>query len=146
MEATQFGNSLTLTSRKALRFYLEVKQMEYTINEIAKIANISTRTLRYYDEIGLLPPKYIQKNGYRIYGEEEIETLSIILLYKIIGRDLNEIQYIVNSPHFSKYNCLNTQLNELIKKRKHLTMLINTIEEALKNNNLKIDESVFDHL
>nr|UVZ21330.1 MerR family transcriptional regulator [Staphylococcus equorum] len=120
--------------------------MEYTVNEISKLASISNRTLRYYDEIGLLPPKHIQKNGYRIYGDEEIEILSIILLYKVIGMELNEIQEIINSPDFDKLSCLNIQRNELLMKRKRLDVLIDFVEESLKNNNVRVNKSVFDCL
>lgn len=42
--------------------------MEYTINNVAKMVGVSSRTLRYYDEIGLVKPKRISTNGYRIYG------------------------------------------------------------------------------
>ena len=49
--------------------------MEYSINRLAKLAGISTRTLRYYDEIGLLKPKRISSNGYRVYGKKEVDLL-----------------------------------------------------------------------
>ena len=52
--------------------------MEYSINELSKIAKISTRTLRYYHEINLLEPKRINSSGYRIYGEYEIDKLQQI--------------------------------------------------------------------
>ena len=52
--------------------------MEYSINELSKIAKISTRTLRYYHEINLLEPKRINSSGYRIYGEYEKFIYSII--------------------------------------------------------------------
>ena len=49
--------------------------MEYTISKLAKMSGISSRTLRYYDEIGLLKPKRLNPNGYRIYGELELNLL-----------------------------------------------------------------------
>ncbi|WP_331658005.1 MerR family DNA-binding transcriptional regulator [Lacrimispora sp.] len=49
--------------------------MEYTINKLAKLAGVSTRTLRYYDELGLLSPARVSSNGYRIYGQKEIDRL-----------------------------------------------------------------------
>ena len=42
--------------------------MEYTVQKLGQLAGISTRTLRYYDEIGLLKPARINSSGYRIYG------------------------------------------------------------------------------
>ena len=41
--------------------------MEYTVKKLAKIAGVSTRTLRYYDEIGILKPARINSSGYSIY-------------------------------------------------------------------------------
>lgn len=49
--------------------------MEYTIKQLANLSGVSTRTLRYYDEIDLLKPKRIGENGYRIYETEQIDTL-----------------------------------------------------------------------
>lgn len=42
--------------------------MDYTIKKIAELSGISTRTLRYYDEIDLLKPAYLNSSGYRIHG------------------------------------------------------------------------------
>lgn len=57
--------------------------MEYTINKLAKLAGVSTRTLRYYDELGLLSPARISSNGYRIYGQKEIDRLQQILFFTV---------------------------------------------------------------
>ena len=53
--------------------------MEYSIREVAEMTGVSTRTLRYYDEIGLLKPLYTNDSGYRYYGEEELNRLQQIL-------------------------------------------------------------------
>ncbi|WP_318245352.1 MerR family DNA-binding transcriptional regulator [Paenibacillus gallinarum] len=42
--------------------------MEYTVHQLAELSGVSGRTLRYYDQIGLLPPARINSSGYRIYG------------------------------------------------------------------------------
>lgn len=49
--------------------------MEYTIQKLSKIAGVTTRTLRYYDEIGILKPARINSSGYRIYGQREVAYL-----------------------------------------------------------------------
>lgn len=46
--------------------------MEYTIKKMASLSGVSARTLRYYDEIGLLQPARINSSGYRIYGQAEV--------------------------------------------------------------------------
>lgn len=45
--------------------------MEYTVKGLSKLAGVSTRTLRYYDEIGLLKPMRTNSSGYRIYGQKK---------------------------------------------------------------------------
>ncbi|NLM27171.1 MAG: MerR family transcriptional regulator, partial [Clostridiaceae bacterium] len=66
--------------------------MEYTVNKLAKLAGVSTRTLRYYDEIGLLVPARISSNGYRIYGRNEVDRLQQILFYRELDVPLDEIR------------------------------------------------------
>lgn len=44
-------------------------EMDYTVKRLADLAGISSRTLRYYDKIGLLKPSRVNASGYRIYGE-----------------------------------------------------------------------------
>ena len=91
--------------------------MEYSINELSKIAKISTRTLRYYHEINLLEPKRINSSGYRIYGEYEIDKLQQILFYKSMGFKLEDIKNIINSPFFFVFAALDNHKKELLKRR-----------------------------
>ncbi len=49
--------------------------MEYTVKKLAKMAGISARTLRYYDQIGLLKPVR-KSNRYRVYGKDEVDSCS----------------------------------------------------------------------
>ena len=50
--------------------------MAYTINQLAKLSGVSTRTLRFYDEIALLKPAYYGDNQYRYYKEEQLLMFS----------------------------------------------------------------------
>ena len=54
--------------------------MNYKISELAKLAGISTRTLRHYDDIGLLVPIRIKDSNYRIYDETSVNQLQHILI------------------------------------------------------------------
>ena len=58
--------------------------MEYTIKKLAGLSGVSTRTLRYYDEIGLLKPARVASNGYRIYGQAQVDLLQQILFYRAL--------------------------------------------------------------
>jgi len=49
--------------------------MTYTIKEIADLAGVITRTLRYYDHLGLLPPAKMGENGYRYYDQASLLSI-----------------------------------------------------------------------
>ncbi len=66
-------------------------QEKYSIGEVAKMLDISTRTLRFYDEKDLVKPAYIEENGYRFYEKEQIKQIELILFLKDIGFSLSRI-------------------------------------------------------
>lgn len=106
--------------------------MEYTINKLAKLAGVSTRTLRYYDEIGLLSPVRIRSNGYRIYGQQEIDRLQQILFYRELGMPLDDIRQIVLSKDFDGQAALENHLTALHAKRQQLDTLIATVKKTIQ--------------
>ena len=63
--------------------------MEYTIQKLAHLSGVSTRTLRYYDQIGLLAPARRMESGYRVYGDKEVDALQQILFYRELGLELS---------------------------------------------------------
>ena len=65
--------------------------MEYTVKQLAECSGVSTRTLRFYDKIGLLSPAYYAENGYRYYGENELLHLQQILFFRELGFKLDHI-------------------------------------------------------
>ena len=56
-----------------------------TVSQVAKLTGISTRTLQYYDEIGLLKPSGLTSSGYRLYDDETLQALQQILFFKELG-------------------------------------------------------------
>jgi len=98
--------------------------MEYAVLKLAQMADISTRTLRYYDEIGLLKPARINSSGYRIYGETEVDRLQQILFYRELGVSLESIRDIVTSPSFNGAQALREHHEKLLAKREQLNRLI----------------------
>jgi len=107
------------------------KAMEYTIDKLAKLAGISSRTLRYYDEIGILKPNRINSSGYRIYGRQEIDKLQLILFYKHLGVKLEVIKEILDSPDFDEIEALKNHYRELLEKRKQLDALIENVIKTI---------------
>lgn len=106
--------------------------MEYTINKLAKLAGVSTRTLRYYNEFGLLVPARLSSNGYRIYGQKEVDRLQQILFYRELGVPLEEIRKILASKDFDGSSALQNHLAALLGRRDQLNLLIANVEKTLK--------------
>lgn len=115
--------------------------MEYTIKRLAELAGVSARTLRYYDEIGLLRPCRINSDGYRIYGEREVDLLQQILFYKSMDMKLEEIQKIISNPDFDTKKALEEHYEKLISRRKQLDQLILTVEKTLAYTKGEIEMS-----
>lgn len=105
--------------------------MEYTINKLAKLADVTTRTLRYYDQIALLTPSYTNQSGYRIYGQEEVDKLQQILFYRELDLSLEQIATILNQPDIDYLTLLERHREALILKNQRLNALINTIDATI---------------
>jgi DNA-binding transcriptional MerR regulator len=105
--------------------------MEYTVQKLSQLAGVSTRTLRYYDEINILSPARINSSGYRIYGEKEVDRLQQILFYREFEVSLEDIKKIINEPSFDRQEALKEHQQQLIEKRKQLDLLIANVEKTL---------------
>ncbi|MFE8700615.1 MerR family transcriptional regulator [Cytobacillus sp. FJAT-54145] len=115
--------------------------MEYTVQKLAKLAGVSARTLRYYDEIGLLKPARINSSGYRVYGEAEVDRLQQILFYRELGVSLDSIQKIITEPSFDRVNALQEHRKELLQKREQLNLLIENVEKTIASSEGRITMS-----
>ena len=115
--------------------------MEYTVQKLGRIAGISPRTLRYYDEIGLLKPKRINSSGYRIYGEAEVNRLQQILFYRELGVSLDSIKNIVTAPSFDGAKALREHYEKLLQKREQLNQLILNVEKTISMSEGRITMS-----
>lgn len=107
--------------------------MEYTVSKLARISGVSSRTLRYYDEIGLLKPKRVNSNGYRIYGKVQVDLLQQILFYRELGISLEEIRKIINSPEFDIQNSLKDHLIFLKKEKERIESLIENVNKTIRS-------------
>lgn len=105
--------------------------MEYTVQKLAKLAGISTRTLRYYDEIGLLHPARTNTAGYRLYGQAEVDILQQILFYRELGVRLGTIQALLTDPAFDRAKALKAHRAQLLAKRKQLDQLITNVDKTI---------------
>ena len=115
--------------------------MEYTVQKLAKLAGISPRTIRYYDEIGILKPARINSSGYRIYGLEEVNLLQQILFYREFDVNLEDIKNIITSPSYNVNTALKEHREKLLQKRKQLDLLINNIDRTIASSEGSINMS-----
>ncbi|WP_019913458.1 MerR family transcriptional regulator [Paenibacillus sp. HW567] len=105
--------------------------MEYTVQKLGLLAGISTRTLRYYDEFGILKPARINSSGYRIYGQAEVDRLQQILFYRELGLSLEGIKEIITAPSFDGAHALREHHDRLLQRRQQLDTLILNVEKTL---------------
>lgn len=107
--------------------------MEYSIRELSDLAGVSTRTLRYYDEIGLLKPSHTNEAGYRFYGEREVALLQQILFYRERGFDLKRIRRMLYQETFDIMEALQEHLLELEQQKTHVENLIKTVKQTISS-------------
>jgi len=113
--------------------------MEYTVNKLAQLSGVSGRTLRYYDQIGLLKPARINESGYRIYSDKEVDLLQQILFYRELEVSLEDIMNIISKPSFNETEALKNHYKNLRKKRDRLDKIIETIEKTIASKEGGID-------
>lgn len=86
-----------VTLRNAQVLFLGGEKMcFYSIGEVAKKLNISVRTLRYYDQIGLMKPSQKGENGKRLYSNQDLLTLEKITLLKKLNLSLSDIEKVLS--------------------------------------------------
>ena len=105
--------------------------MEYSIQALARLAGVTTRTLRWYDQIGLLKPSRVADNGYRYYGPAEVDRLQDILYYRALGVALAQIRTCLDEPSFDRLAVLRSHLTALQGERARLEQLIRSVEATI---------------
>ena len=111
----------------------------FTIGEISKLFNINKKTLRYYDEIDLFKPSYVDEhNKYRYYSIDQFECLETIQYLKELGLTLNKIKYhlntlnlssIVDSLEYQKH-IIDEKISELRQMKEKVDKKIIQIQDA----------------
>lgn len=97
------------------------------------MSNLTTRTLRYYDEIGLLKPKRVNSAGYRIYGTNEVNTLQQILFFRELGVELEVIKTILKKNRNVQLNLLKGHLSKLLLRQKQIHTLIDNVNQTIES-------------
>ncbi|MDE5892234.1 MAG: MerR family transcriptional regulator, partial [Acetatifactor sp.] len=108
----------------------------YTAGEIARIAGVSLRTIRYYDTKGLLPPVSHSESGYRYYDKRSLALLQRIMMLKYLGFSLEQIQQLIAAQEADALDqeaILAQQKSLLLERQKQLEQLVSTIELAQRS-------------
>ena len=114
----------------------------YTIGQLAKLAGISTKTLRVYERKGLLLPERNAENSYRVYGEEAVRTLEKIQLMKWLDFSLDQIaEFLQLYENVSREKMLLEQKRLLEKKRAQLNTIIAHVDRAVQECKLGEQDS-----
>ncbi|MET7763670.1 MerR family transcriptional regulator [Streptomyces sp. NPDC005336] len=116
--------------------------MAWSIADVARMSGVTSRTLRHYDEIGLLPPAWIGSNGHRCYEEADLLRLQQILLMRELDLGLREIQAVLDSQ-VDQVTVLREHHRRLLRERDRLETLVRTVgrtiaelEEGKDNNDM----------
>ena len=122
---------------------------DWSIQEIARLAGTTSRTLRHYDDVGLLRPSRIAHNGYRHYDESALVRLQRILLLRELGLGLPQIAEVLNPTvaRQSEESALETHLALLREEQNRLARQIASVEstiDALRGGEELMAENMFD--
>lgn len=107
----------------------------YKTGQFARLANVSERTIRYYDKIGLLKPSFVMENGYRQYSDLDLLKLQKILSLKHLGFSIEEIFPMVMDNTNLKES-FELQIDLIEDKISHLQSLKDALKRASQSSNL----------
>ena len=105
--------------------------MRLSISQAAQRSGVSVRTLRYYDEIGLLKPSEVTPAGYRYYDGPALETLQQIVFYRELGLPLEQISTILRAPDHNRTEALRRHRQLLLMKRRRLDDMLRLLDETI---------------
>lgn len=100
------------------------------IKEVIELSGLSRRTLQYYDDTGLMDNKRTAEN-YRLYGEEDLQQLWEIILYKEMGFRLDEIRKLLNNEECDTRDSLMTKADSIKKEISELQRILDFIEKVI---------------
>lgn len=113
--------------------------LRLSVGEAARLFGISVRTLRYYDEIGLLKPSEVSPSGYRYYDNAAVETLWQIMFYRELQMPLDEIAAVLNAPDNNRRQALKRHKELLLLRRNRLDRLVTLIDKTLNGDDTEMD-------
>ncbi|WP_207841082.1 MerR family transcriptional regulator [Williamsia soli] len=104
--------------------------MSWSIVEVARMSGVTSRTLRHYDEIGLLPAAGVRSNGYRYYEADDLLRLQQIRVLRELDLGLAEIQTILDQQS-DQVEALRGHHARLLRERDRLTLVADTVARTI---------------
>ena len=105
--------------------------MRLSIGEAAERLGVSVRTLRWYDEIGLVKPTVVGENGYRYYDREALALLQQAIFYRELGLSLKDIKPLLQAPEDTRRRALLAHRQLLELKKQQLEGLLALVDDTL---------------
>lgn len=103
---------------------------QWKVGELAKLAGLTIRTLRYYDQIGLFSPSGHTDSGHRIYNEADISQLQQILSLKELGLSLEEVKGILDGDEYSPLEIVSIQIERIKDNIRSQQKLLEQLESV----------------
>ena len=110
--------------------------MRFSIGQAARMLDVSVRTRRHYDEIGLVKPAEVGENGYRYYDREAMALLQQVLFYRELGLPLKEIGPLLQAPETERRRALESHRHLLELKKQQLEGLLQLVDDTLGGNHM----------
>ena len=106
-------------------------QKLYSIGEVSRICNISKKTLRFYDQMGIIAPDEVsEETGYRYYNEETLLLIPILKYYKQMGFSLEQMKGLIcGKAYCSLKNCFRDKMDELQNERHSLLLRYTALKD-----------------
>jgi DNA-binding transcriptional MerR regulator len=102
-----------------------------TVGAVAALTGVSVRTLHHYDDIGLVVPSVRTSAGYRGYTDSDIERLHLVLVYRSVGLQLEEIRTLLDDADADVLSHLQRQHRLLLEQADQLAHTIKAVEELM---------------
>ncbi len=113
----------------------------YSTGEFAALAQVTKRTLQFYDRKNLLKPSAVLENGYRRYSQDDLEQLQKILMFKQLGFSLDEISILLLDSGKDLANSLRIQKNLVDERISHLRNVQELLKTAISQSEEKHQDS-----
>lgn len=133
---------------------MEEQSSQLRIGELAQASDVSTKTIRYYEEVGLLPPAHRAENGYRLYGSEDIQRLRFIRNARNLEFSLDDLKEVLALRDQGEAPCryvaslLEVKTTEIARRIQQLQTLQEDLQElirqadSLPNDDIEMKECV----